>query len=193
LQGDGRLLRYDRPNTLPWSPKRVHMAYSNDGGVNWSASVPVFGGEADWESVHIGSGAVPFIHRQPDGSRVLASFYRGVCLRQGAPAGVYQTGLACLDPVDPRRLLGRLATPALSVWSREKFLAERRTACNMTEGGFTARHGAFVVESVLTTSGHARLDDEQWLFNGLNDFCIELAVLDPLDSLLTSPSYRNFA
>lgn len=191
VRARGRMWRHDRPNTLPWGPKRVYCAWSNDDGLSWSASLPLFEGEADWERNHIGAGAVPFVHRTADGDDLLVSFYHGVHKRSDAVAGVYQTGMACFDPADPTRLVGRMSEPVLPVWSGEGFHAARRAACPLEETAFRDRHGLFVVEPVVFTTGHARVGDQQLLFSGVNDFAIEVAELPGMEVLLGSPAYRR--
>jgi predicted GH43/DUF377 family glycosyl hydrolase len=190
IHAQGKMWRHDRPNTLPWASKRIYFAWSADDGVSWSASLPLYEGEASWEIGHIGSGVVPFVHERPDGTRLMVSFYHGVHKQAGAVAGVYQTGLACFDVDDPGRMVGRLIDPVLPTWAPEAFQAALQAVRPLGEADFKAKHGLFIVEPVVFTTGHARVGDEQILFSGVNDFCIERADLAPLESLLDSPAFR---
>ncbi len=182
----GLLWRHDRVNTLPWGPKRMTWATSPDEGRSWSASRPLLAGRFDWERHHVGAGAVPFPCEGPGGAPALASYYHGVHRRADAVAGVYQTGLAFFDAEAPDRELGRRETPVLSAWTDEAFLAARRAACSLPEAEFAARHGDFVIPAVVFSTGHTRLGERQLLFSGVNDFCIELAELPPLQALVPS-------
>lgn len=173
----GLLWRHDRVNTLPWGPKRMTWATSPDGGKSWSASLPLLEGRAAWERHHVGSGAVPFPTQAPDGRPALASYYHGVHPEEGAVAGCYQTGLAYFDLEAPNKELWRSPDPVLTAWATAAFQRERQAACPLDEATFQARHGLFVIPRVVFTTGHLRAGAEQWLYSGVNDICIERAVL----------------
>lgn len=186
---NGLLWRHDRVNTLPWGPKRMTWATSPDGGRSWSASRPLLEGRFAWERSHVGAGAVPFLGAGPAGEPVLASYYHGVHKRADAVAGVYQTGLALFDAAAPDVLLGRLAEPVLTAWSDTDFRRARCAASPLVETAFQAAHGLFVIPSVVFTTGHTRVGSRQWLFSGVNDFCIERADLPALQELLARTGY----
>ncbi|MDB5100959.1 MAG: glycosidase related protein [Cyanobacteria bacterium RYN_339] len=173
----GLLWRHDRVNTQPWGPKRMTWATSPDEGKSWSSSRPLMAGRHAWERMHVGSGAVPFPCAAPDGRPALASYYHGVHPEAGAVAGCYQTGLAYFDAEAPDRELARLPEPVLTAWANDAFERERRAVCPLDEPTFQARHGLFVIPRVVFTTGHARVGQDQWLFSGVNDICIERTVL----------------